>query len=609
LQVQKLDTLFQQTVIPFLQYQLGEYTLSSPLIYYISKPYFSSKLNNYVSTPNSSLFIYSTITDEIIASSNMSLEQGVYGLMGTLDTGRSPNDVTIDSQKYHLIMSNSESNYTDPLVFLTLIPSGDITSQTRNSWLLSLFTLIICSLLSSLLGFLLSSKLYVPIQKIIDNFDLKNNKQSETDSTYDKAQKEDEILYLDRNIKELLNTNKGLKANITNVLPALYSRYILNILHQEEYNNQVLEPILKDYGFKFPYGYFTCSILYTKLTEEFYIHFSKAEQSLIKQQLTDVLSYTANNACIKYVFNMEENTFCIISNSPNADERESLVLDFLKLQQLFSFDTDYIRIYIAAGRTCHSLKEIHLSWKQANLAFSQLSTFRDENMVFYEESAIHKYKYLMDPADDSRLTSLLLQGNKESAMMMTREIILLNKEMHLSEEATKDLYIHLYEIGDMVLRRYEENGQVLLEEKYVSLSSFINNLSNLERSDYIHLFYERLCGIQSLVQGFAFNMEDIKKYVDEHFCEDIYLELLAEVFHTSPKYMSRLLKQALGIPYKQYVTTLRMEKAKQLMAETDAKLDDVALSVGYNNRNSFIRIFKQIEGMTPSEYRNMTKNC
>lgn len=602
LQIQKLDTKYQQTAIPILQYQVGQYTLSSPLIYYISKPYFSSKLNNYKSTTGSDLFIYSSETNQIIASSKTSLDEAVLSELSddfSHETGLKK--ITINTEKYYCIVSASGSNYTDPLLFISLVPYRDIRSQTMNSWLLSLFILIICSVLSSLLSYLLSFKLYTPIQNIINTFVSK-------DTAREDIYKEDELLYLDRNIKELLNSNSSLKANITTALPALYSRYILNILYQEDYNNKTLEPILKYYSFRFPYNHFTCSILYPKFTEEFYEHFTKAEQAQIKQQLVDVLVYTQENSCVKYVFRLEEGNFCIISNSPYEDEKDLLYSDFMFLQQLFSFDRDYIRLYIAIGRTCESLHNLHLSWKQANAAFSQLSAFRENNIAFYEESSIRKKNYLMDPTDDSHLIALLLQGNKDSVLILMKKIVQLNQQIPLTEEATKDLYIHLYEIGDSILRRFEITGQDLLGDKYVSICTFIHGYSNLECSDFILLLYEKLCEIQPSVQGSSFNMEDIKKYVDDHFSEDIYLESLAEIFHTSSKYMSRLLKQALGIPFKQYITALRIAKSKTLLAESDLKIDDIALSVGFNNRNSFIRIFKQTEGMAPGEYRTMTKH-
>lgn len=601
-QIQKLDTKYQQPAIPLLQYQAGQYTLSSPLIYYISKPYFSSKLNNYKSTPGSNLFIYSAANNQIIASSKTSLDNDILSeLSGTFMSESGLKAITINKEKYYCIVSASKSNYTDPLLFISLVPYKDITSQVMNSWLLSLLILVICSVLSSLLSYLLSFKLYTPIQDIINTFAPKDSSRGDINN-------EDELLCLSRNIKELLHSNNSLKANITTALPALYSRYILNILYQEDYYNKALEPILKDYSFSFPYNHFTCSILYPKFTEEFYQHFTKAEQSQIKQQLVDVLILTQDNSCVKYVFRLEENNFCIISNSPYENEWELLKSDFMSLQQLFSFDKEYIRLYIAIGKTCESLHNLPLSWKQASTAFSQLSAFREENICFYEENTMHKKNYLMDPTDDNHLTALLLQGNKASVLTLTKEIVQLNQQIHLTEDATKDLYVHLYEIGDSTLRRMEISGQDLLGENYISISTFIHGYSNLERSDFIQLFYEKLCQSQSYLQGSAFNMEDIKNYVDEHFCEDIYLESLASIFHTSPKYMSRLLKQALGIPFKQYITTLRIALSKSLLAETDLKIDDIALSIGFNNRNSFVRIFKQTEGMSPSEYRTMAKS-
>ena len=52
-----------------------------------------------------------------------------------------------------------------------------------------------------------------------------------------------------------------------------------------------------------------------------------------------------------------------------------------------------------------------------------------------------------------------------------------------------------------------------------------------------------------------------------------------------------------------YITRLRMEKAAELMGRPDVKIQDMAKSLGYNNVQSFIRLFKKYYGMTPSDYR------
>jgi AraC-like DNA-binding protein len=71
----------------------------------------------------------------------------------------------------------------------------------------------------------------------------------------------------------------------------------------------------------------------------------------------------------------------------------------------------------------------------------------------------------------------------------------------------------------------------------------------------------------------------------------------------SISHFSRTFKEIVGEKYVEYITKYRLEVAKRLLLETDLKIDDIAEKVGYLGRNSFIRIFRKYEGITPGKYR------
>lgn len=601
-QIQPLDTKYNQTIIPILQFQIGEYFLSSPLILYISKNYFSSNLSYYKLTPGSDFFIYCEPTGQIIASTNVSMEEELLQQIVEgkfLTTGL--HSITAVNRKYFCFVSYSNTNYSDPLLYISLVPYSDIQTQTNIALKTSIISFCVCCILSSALCYLLSFKLYLPIRNILNTIKASITRKNSGNSG--EKIPGDELFLLGRHIKELLHTNEDLQMNITNALPLLYTQYITNILYQREYCNKNLEPLIADYAFHFPYPYFTCSILVPKLMPDFYNDFTNKEQTLIMQQLNDVLVLTQDNSYLKYIFHIEQNCYCIITNSPESDQKDTLTTDFTLLQELFSFDKHYIKLYIACGKSCESIQQIHESWKQANNALSHLSTFGNDTICFYEDESCYQNNYIVNAEDNNLLSTFLLQGNIEAATDLVSKIIRINQDSSLTGSAIKDLYIHLYELGDQVIRREKLSALELLGEHYASLSSFINNYSNLERSEYIYHFYNTLCQRHIEDSTSSFNLQDMKNYIDQHYQENIYLENLAEVFHTSPKYMSRLLKNALGMPFKQYLTILRISNAKDLLIKTDIKIEDISIASGFNSRNSFIRTFKQSENITPSEFR------
>lgn len=99
---------------------------------------------------------------------------------------------------------------------------------------------------------------------------------------------------------------------------------------------------------------------------------------------------------------------------------------------------------------------------------------------------------------------------------------------------------------------------------------------------------------------------DLLAYIQMHFTEKITLAMLAGEFHLSEKYISWYFKQHFSISFMQYVSHLRMMKAKDLLLTTDQPITEVALSCGYPSVNLFIRSFKEIHGVTPLQYRKQT---
>lgn len=84
---------------------------------------------------------------------------------------------------------------------------------------------------------------------------------------------------------------------------------------------------------------------------------------------------------------------------------------------------------------------------------------------------------------------------------------------------------------------------------------------------------------------------------------DVTLESLAEEFHLSKPYLSKYIKDKSGMTFQEVVRNERMKRAKNLLKETDQTVENVALSVGYENVEHFNRLFKKFSGMTPVQYK------
>lgn len=96
-----------------------------------------------------------------------------------------------------------------------------------------------------------------------------------------------------------------------------------------------------------------------------------------------------------------------------------------------------------------------------------------------------------------------------------------------------------------------------------------------------------------------------EEYVAKNFCDpNISLLSVARHIGMSSAHFSTVFSQTVGKTFISYLTSLRIEKAKELLAHTDQKLATIAMDIGYNEPNYFSHVFKKAEGITPKEYRS-----
>ncbi|MBB6634284.1 AraC family transcriptional regulator [Cohnella thailandensis] len=104
------------------------------------------------------------------------------------------------------------------------------------------------------------------------------------------------------------------------------------------------------------------------------------------------------------------------------------------------------------------------------------------------------------------------------------------------------------------------------------------------------------------------SLESVKRYVHDHLSEDLSLEAVAAQVYLSPKYLSKLFKEEIGVTYTDYVTSQRMERAKALIETNKMTIEQIASTVGYGTAAYFIKKFKEMHGCTPGNYlRAMAK--
>lgn len=144
----------------------------------------------------------------------------------------------------------------------------------------------------------------------------------------------------------------------------------------------------------------------------------------------------------------------------------------------------------------------------------------------------------------------------------------------------------------------------LLAESYDSTNTRIINA-------YFQILWHRLLpsltltdSVQSVVPDLVTNLIT---YISEHFCEPLSLDILSKELGVCRFYLSRIFTQVLHISFRQYLNTFRINHAKKLLLNNQYKILDVAIQCGFENQQTFNRVFKELCQVTPAAYRKVVK--
>ncbi|MFS0871915.1 AraC family transcriptional regulator [Paenibacillus xylanilyticus] len=160
-----------------------------------------------------------------------------------------------------------------------------------------------------------------------------------------------------------------------------------------------------------------------------------------------------------------------------------------------------------------------------------------------------------------------------------------------------------------------QSGRELAAASTLQLAFHCEELNNLWHSGKamgrFHAHLEFLQFLVHVTEAHAPLKEDsqmliqrTKEYIDEHSNENLTVEFLAGMAGLSPKYYVDLFKRRYGMSTTDYISGLRINRAKQFMAGTDLRLRDIAHQVGYQDEFYFSRKFKKLVGVSPSVYMN-----
>lgn len=292
------------------------------------------------------------------------------------------------------------------------------------------------------------------------------------------------------------------------------------------------------------------------------------------------------------------------------------------------------------------LKEIekiitaHPSVKYFGAVGMQVNRLRNLPMSFHEACRAFAYRYILsgnqvmsyDALQDNKLTQETdINFNPLVIRKLDRKVLEGFLKSGSRSEINQFLEEYFYNVGEknlesMLIRQY------IVMDMYFSCVSFVEslghnlgkitelsgdfqkvaaNFSTLDNTkQYFRSLIEEVIGIRDLVSMKKYSglIENAQKYIKDNYQnEEISLNAVAASVNLSPSHFSTIFSQEAGQTFIEYLTGVRMDKAKELLRCSGMKSSEIAYAIGYKDPHYFSYIFKKMQNCTPKEFRTQGK--
>lgn len=485
----------------------------------------------------------------------------------------------------------------------SIIPSSDLFSELYSLLLFTTVIIILGLLLFfPIVGFF-SKKMYNPIQKLVDLL----SKEYAGSNSFMK----DDINFINQSIEGLLKDRTTTYQLLEKIKPLAHEKYI-KILLTGDLNEQPLNTAyMQNLGINFGQDYFTVVVIEVDNSLKKYNTSVNAVQNSFMSNFKDSLkSYIEQSGYANYIMETENFRLSVIINS-NSDEQkdiDNIYIMCLELKDYIARENNYT-ITLGIGNTMKDITMIKTSYQQAVFAIEQklvmgknrvirVSDIQDSSdKSFYKkdfiESIIKKVRELdMDGAIKTihETTDLIISEKVDSRNLHKFFYSLLN--------------IITYTISDMGV-----NTELIFSSSSDLIDDFLQNEDVEDIKKWFSNIFKRLEEAIALKESNAPNIiiNRVKEYILNNYTSDISLSNIADVVYLHPHYLGKLFKKYEGITITEYLTCVRMERAKELLKCSTVKISEISNLVGISSPQYFIHCFKNYQGVTPKGFREMNR--
>lgn len=441
-----------------------------------------------------------------------------------------------------------------------------------------------------LLSLVLSRSNYKPIQKLVQ-------KIVDQDTMADQEQEGiNEFEIITNKWTDVQNKNEELSALLNRQRPMVVASCLRRILKGKFKTSEEMEATLKSANINLSYRYNFVILLPIPVEDSF-------EEDKNLRIMTVLAGFMQPFIHVYGLDMLKDNGIAVIVNcgertagEKNVDIRLS-VADHLCRE----LETRYeISIPFYIGRIYEDVMDINRSFLETAAIASDYHMLGNQKVILFEEIGYEEQNIQYPILEQTLFIQCLKQANEEAALKALDNMIG-EIEPLKSFVITQCLCFDIINITIKTLDQLKG-----FELKNVDLKKLITFKSLPE-------FREKMAGLTiEMCRQFAEfkdsrnneRKSEILDYVNCHYGDSsMGLESVADEFGVSSNYLSRFFKQETGCSFIQYVTMIRMDRARELLVNSNKQIKEIVAEIGYIDVANFVRKFKGYEGVTPGQYR------
>ncbi len=329
----------------------------------------------------------------------------------------------------------------------------------------------------------------------------------------------------------------------------------------------------------------------------------------VKSSVKNVIKNLHQQQPYECFFSMQREDECILIRYGDRVVSDSSELDFTRRLKVLLEQFTCFRVSIGTSQIGQDFKALKSHYEEACYALRyRLLDGRSACYQFIQISHRMNIKSYLKNDDETLLYFAVKNGEKNKSKQFIGNLFKqIEHEANASLYSLQNLYTSLVLLFNKLTVEMNDDYSSLKHLRFLNVG--LDEFEDLQdiRQEVTRAF-EALadCMIEAKLNKKDTLVGSIKAYLNEHYAEDISLQGIAEMFYVNASYLSQLFKKETNCTFSQYMIKLRMEKAKKMIEQGNAKIWEVAIHVGYNSVSYFIQNFRKIYRITPEQLRKNT---